>query len=143
MKRALLIAFGLFALPAWAHEVHLDSSRQEASVLRLVYADGKPFAFEAYELYQPGKDVPEQVGRTNAQGLVIFLPGSQSDWRLKAYSADGHGVDQTVKVLVGTADNPLPATSGQMPRMLLLAAGLGIVFGLFGLVQLFTRKKSS
>ena len=143
MKQLLLLTLALFAGTAMAHEVHLAESQQTAAVLQLTYADGKPFAFEAYELYPLGKDIPAQVGRTNADGQVVFLPGTQADWRLKAYSADGHGVDQSLKVTVTGGTAALATAHAELPRGLLLAAGLGIVFGLFGLLQLFFRKKTS
>ncbi len=125
---------------AQAHEVKLEQSQQGAAVLQLSYANGEAFAFEAYELYRPGVDTPEQVGRTNARGQVVFLPGAQTQWRIKAFSADGHGVDQLLSVAAGgPQDSAQPG--GGAPRTLLLAAGAGIVFGLFGLFQLFIRRK--
>lgn len=142
MKRTLWFCFALLSGVAWSHEVKLEISQQDASVVRLTYADGHPFAFEAYEIYAPGKEMPEQVGRTNLQGQLIFLSGTQTEWRLKAYSADGHGVDQVIKVTASALEKS-PSSSTQLPRELLLASGLGIVFGLFGIVQLFIRKKSS
>jgi nickel transport protein len=140
LRRGLGVAFALIASAVWSHEVQLETSHQSAVVVRLTYADGQPFAFESYELYRPGKDVPEQVGRTTAQGHVVFLPASQTQWRLKAFSADGHGVDQVLTTPSGTVEG-VAAVSASTPRALLLASGLGIVFGLFGLVQLFARKK--
>lgn len=143
MKRA---AFALAVLcgPALAHEVHVETARQPAAVLRLTYADGEPFAFEAYELYLPGKETPEQVGRTNAQGQIIFLPGQQSAWRVKAFSADGHGIDQRMEFTPTPAEGTAaPVASAQPPRAWQFAAGLGILFGLFGLVQLFLRRRQS
>ena len=142
MKR-WAICLALLAGAAWGHEVHLDVARQEAAVVRLSYADGQPFAFEAYELYLPGKDVPEQVGRTNRLGQVIFLPGTHADWRLKAYSGDGHGLDQSLKVKTGAAAAvAVRPDAGEPPRALLLAAGLGVLFGIFGVFQLFMRRKT-
>lgn len=145
----LLLGLGLalvLVLPkaARAHEVRLESTQQAAAVLRLVYGDGQPFAFEAYELYRPGRDAPEQVGRTNAQGQVVFLPGAQAEWRLKAYSSDGHGVDQVLTVAAGAAGTAgtAPATNN-VPRVLLWLAGLGVVFGIFGVMQLFLRSKKA
>jgi len=140
--KQLLLCLALLSGSVWGHEIDLEISQQAAAVVRLTYADGQPFAFEAYELYLPDKEVPEQVGRTNGQGQIIFLPGTRSDWRLKAVSADGHGVDQVLKVPVAASDgNHQPSATAGPPRMLLLAAGLGILFGLFGVVQLFLRKK--
>ena len=139
--RAAVLLLVFFCAPAWAHEVKVEISKQDAAVVRLTYADGQPFTYEAYELYQPGKDIPEQVGRTNAQGQIVFLPGAQTEWRVKAYSADGHGIDQKLHVVAG--GSVVAASGGELPRPLLLLAGLGIVFGIFGLVQLFFRRKPS
>lgn len=141
MKCVAGLGFALLGSVAWAHEVKLETTRQEASVVRLSYADGQPFAFEAYELYVPGKTTPAQVGRTTLHGQVVFLPGTRTEWRLKAYSADGHGVDEVIRVTVGATAGVTPAAA-ELPRTLLLASGLGIVFGLFGIFQLFLRKRS-
>lgn len=146
MKRVAGLGFALlgsvaWAHVAWAHEVRLETTRQEASVVRLSYADGQPFAFEAYELYVPGQATPAQVGRTTPHGQVVFLPGTRTAWRLKAYSADGHGVDTLIEVATGAAADVAPPPA-EPPRTLLLASGLGIVFGLFGILQLFLRRKA-
>lgn len=141
MKRWILFATASFCLPAWAHEVKLTQLPQTAQLITLQYADGQPFAFEAYELYPAGTTQPYQVGRTNAHGQIVFIPDSQADWRLKAYAADGHGVDQTLTVATGPTDQT--SSTSSTPRPLLLAAGLGIIFGLFGLYQLFLRKSST
>jgi nickel transport protein len=138
----LLLCLALLSCSAWGHEIKLELSQQAAAVVQLAYADGQPFAFEAYELYHPNKEVPEQVGRTNGEGQIVFLPGTRTDWRLKAVSADGHGVDQILKVSIAATDgNHQPCQTTGLPRTLLLVVGLGILFGLFGVVQLFLRKK--
>lgn len=138
--RGALLLLTLCCAPACAHEVKVEISKQDAAVVRLTYADGSPFTFEAYEIYQPGKDIPAQVGRTNAQGQIVFLPGAQTEWRVKAYTADGHGIDQQLKVEAGGGSSS--SGSGELPRPLVLLAGLGIVFGLFGVIQLFFRRKT-
>lgn len=141
--RRMIWLLTLCCAPAFAHEVKVEISAQQAAVVRLTYADGSPFTFEGYEIYSPGKDIPAQVGRTNAEGQIVFLPGAQTEWHIKAYSADGHGIDQQVKVAAGGAA-AASSTSGALPRPLMLLAGLGIVFGFFGLLQLFiTRRKKS
>jgi nickel transport protein len=128
--------------------LHLHTTQQPAAVVRLTYAGGAPFVFEAYELYRPGVAAPEQVGHTNARGELVFVPGAQAQWRLKAWSADGHGVDQVLTVPVAAEAGPgvqavtvpaPPAPGG--PRLLLLACGLALVFGVFGVVQLLVRRK--
>jgi nickel transport protein len=141
--RGVLLLLALCSAPAWAHEVKVNIASQQAAVVSLSYADGSPFTFEAYEIYSPGKDIPVQVGRTSAAGQIVFLPGAQTEWRIKAYSSDGHGIDQLVQVAAG---GTAAASSGSaaLPRWLMLLAGLGIVFGIFGLLQLFiTRRNKS
>lgn len=142
LRGAALALLVSAAATAQAHEVRLDVSEQAAAVLQLRYANGEAFAYEAYELYRPGKDVPEQVGRTSAQGQVVFLPGAQTQWRLKTFSADGHGVDRVITVAAGPSAPAAAPPPGEPPRAWLLAAGLGVVFGLFGVLQLFVRRNS-
>lgn len=139
-----VFALALLAAPALtlAHEVKLEESAQTAAVLQLRYADGQPFAFEAYELYRPGRETPEQVGRTNASGQIIFLPGGQVEWRVKAFSADGHGIDQRLSLKTTEAGSSSSVADTPVARWSLLLAGLGIILGLFGFIQLFLRKKS-
>jgi nickel transport protein len=142
--RSTALVFAFLCGPALAHEVHVETAQQAAAVLRLTYADGEPFAFEAYELYLPGKEVPEQVGRTNAQGQIVFLPGARSAWRVRAFSADGHGIDQRMEFTTTAGDSAAaPVTTAEPPRAWKLAAGLGILFGFFGSIQLFSRRTRS
>jgi hypothetical protein len=43
--------------------------------------------------------------------------------------------------MAATDGNHQPCQTTGLPRTLLLVVGLGILFGLFGVVQLFLRKK--
>lgn len=141
--RAVVLALALLAAPAAAHEVGLTQGGAPATVLTLRYADGQPFAYEAFELYRPDGEVPVQVGRTDAQGRVVFVADGRPVWRLKAYSADGHGVDREIRVdSTSVAESAQGgAVSAGVPRGWLLAGGFAIIFGLFGLLQLFMGRK--
>ena len=139
--RALLLSSLLLALPAAAHEVVVETLSGPANVVRLHYADGQPFAFEAYELYPAGSEVPGQVGRTDARGRVVFIADDQPQWRLKAWSADGHGVER--EIVVQTVGGTALEVAATPARSSLWLAGLGGIFGLFGLWQLFLRKKKA
>ena len=134
-----LLALLLLAAPCAAHEVQHNITTAGSVTVWLAYADGKPFAYEAYELYPAGKDIPAQVGRTDAQGRVVFIPGDNRSWRLKAFSADGHGADlrfESPAVAVPSA----PA--GDVPnRPSLILFGLSLLLAGFGLVQLRLKKK--
>lgn len=131
---ALLCALGA---PVAAHEVQHEISAIQAMTVRLVYADGEPFSYENYELYADGSQRPAQTGRTDAKGRVVFLPDQTTSWRLRAFSADGHGVDLKFDAKAGDAQIAVTET-GRHTRLLL---GLSIILALFGALQLFLRKK--
>ncbi|HJV93132.1 MAG TPA: hypothetical protein VJ572_06605 [Azonexus sp.] len=137
-----LLGLLLCAGAAAAHEVKIEQTTSAAAVVRLSYADGQAFAFEAYELYPAGEETPAQVGRTDAEGRIVFLPGPRTEWRLKAFSADGHGLNQRLTVTAAAASSTMPARDAPS-RWSLLLAGLGIIFGIFGLLQFIQRKKAS
>jgi nickel transport protein len=135
------LAFVLFwAAAATAHEVHHRVEASQAVVIALAYANGAPFAYEKYALYPAGQETPVQVGNTDAAGRVAFVPGTTRKWRLQATSADGHGLHLEFETppVSGAAVAPTPDAP---ERWQLAAFGLGLLFGIFGLVQLFMRRK--
>lgn len=144
MSRLIFLWLGLLiGLPvqqACAHEVHHAVETAEVVAVRLTYADGSPFAFEAYEVYPEGRDIPAHVGRTDGAGRALFVPaGEIGRWRIKAFTADGHGVDlEFTAPAVGNSAAPADAS---LPRWLRAGFGLALIFGLFGLAQLFLRRK--
>lgn len=146
MMRTTTLMLGLLlasTAPAAAHEVHHAVETAGAVAVRLSYADGKPFVFEAYEATPEGRDAPAQVGRTDDQGRALFVPGDAKRWRIKAFSADGHGVDLRIEVpaIAGTGSQAAtPATDGPN-RASLLLFGLSIVLSAFGIYQLRLRKR--
>ena len=145
MRRQLLVLGFLVTacVAATAHEVHHSIEATTAVALRLSYADGKPFAFEAFEAYADGKEIPAQVGRTDDQGRAVFVPGAVKHWRVKAFSADGHGIDLRFEVPAAAVSQSAPAgASGGGPnRASLLLFGLSLLLSGFGLYQLRLRKK--
>ena len=137
--KSLLAVLLFLAASAQAHEVHHRIEATDAVVITLTYANGQPFAYEKYALTPAGQETPQQVGNTDALGRIAFVPGAMLAWRLQATSADGHGVNQEFTVpATGTRAAPEVAT---MPRWLLAGFGLALIFGLFGLFQLFMGKK--
>ncbi|GAO34996.1 hypothetical protein SCT_0376 [Sulfuricella sp. T08] len=140
MKNWLLILL-LLAAPCAAHEVHHTIETTSAVTVHLVYADGKPYAYEAYELYPAGKDIPAQVGRTDAQGRVVFIPGDNRAWRLKAFSTDGHGTDLSFES-PAVASSSSPVSQGPN-RLSLILFGLSLLLAGFGLVQLLIRQRKT
>lgn len=137
----LIVMLACLALPpAFAHEVHHAVGAQGAVSVRLTFADGQPFAFEAFEVYAAGSDKPHAVGRTDADGRAVFLPPSSGEVRLRAFAADGHGVDLKFDPPRG-GEAAAPVAAGDRGAKLVFGAGL--LLALFGLIQLFVRRKKT
>jgi nickel transport protein len=81
------------------------------------------------------------VGRTDSQGRVVFIPDRAGTWRLKVFSEDGHGADLsfTTGGEVGVRD----ANEPFLERHLRIIVGVSVIFGVFGLVDLFARRRRS
>lgn len=139
MKSLLALLLLAASLAVQAHEVHHRIEVTGAVVVTLNYANGEPFAYEKYALYPAGQETPQQVGNTDAHGRVAFVPGATAQWRLQATSADGHGVN--LEFAAPTVAAGTGATDTALPRWLLAGFGLSLIFGLFGLFQLFMREK--
>jgi len=143
MKR---LAYAVLAL-AWAgtaaaHEVQHDIVPGKAVMVRLHYADGEPFAYEQYELFAKGRSQPVQTGRTDYKGRVLFASDDGSAWRLRSFSADGHGVDLSFDAQADArtdgAAAPVAAESGRAMRLL---TGLVVILVGFAALALLLRRR--
>jgi nickel transport protein len=144
MSYRLVVALMLCAwLPgqALAHEMQHRIDEGPAVAVKLFFADGSDFSFESYELYHTGEEIPFQVGRTDSRGRVVFIPDRAGTWRLKAFSEDGHGVD--FSFATGAKGDARNVNRPFLERRLLIVVGVSVIFGIFGVVSLFTRKRGS
>jgi len=142
MARHLVIALALCVLSpglASAHDLQHSIGEGAAVSVKLYFADGTEFSFESYELYRAGDEIPFQVGRTDVQGRVVFIPDRAGTWRLKVFSQDGHGTD--LSFTTGGADGVQDANRPFLERHLRLVVGISLIFGVFGLVDLFLRRR--
>lgn len=141
MIRRLLFVAGVFVLPALAsaHDLQYQVSGGQAVVVRLFYVDDTPFTFEGYEIYRDGETVPYQVGRTDSQGRIAFLPDRAATWRIKAISEDGHGLDFKLSTDAAAvlADSEKPFYE----RYARIVVGVALILGLFGALSLFVKRK--
>ncbi|MBM3392026.1 MAG: ABC transporter permease [Betaproteobacteria bacterium] len=141
MKRFVFLWLMLTALaPAFAHEVQHAIAAESAVSVRLTFADGQPFSFEAFEVYAAGSDKPHAVGRTDAQGRAVFVPPDTGELRLRAFAADGHGVD--IKFDPPRGGEAVAAVVPE-DRGAKLMFGAGLLLALFGILQLFVRRKKT
>jgi nickel transport protein len=122
-----------------AHDLRHSIQEGAAVTVKLFFADGNEFSFESYEVYRAGEDVPFQVGRTDALGRIVFVPDRAGTWHVKAFSEDGHGADLSLTTgaqgAIESADRPL------FERYSRLVVGVSIIFGIFGLFNLFARRR--
>ena len=139
MKAVLVLPAAVLAGVLHAHSLSHTAGQGSALIVELRYADGSPFSYEAAEVYRPAESVPFLVGRTDANGRLAFVPDRPGDWRIRAFSEDGHGGDFTVAAAAEGGSSPSSAGLGEVGG---LAVGLSILFGLFGLWSLFIRKRS-
>lgn len=138
MRVLLALPAALLAGTLHAHALSHTAQPGSAVIVELRYGDGSPFSYESAEVYRPGEAVPFLAGRTDANGRMAFVPDRAGDWRVRAFSEDGHGGDFTVAA-AGDAGTSTPAAG--LGTVGGLAVGLSILFGLFGLWSLFLRKK--
>ncbi len=134
----LLIPLAAGARSIGAHSVEHEVTRGPATVVRLTYADGTPFAFESYEVHCGDEPLPAQVGRTDHDGRIVFLADRPATWRIRAFSEDGHGVDLTIEA-GGAPAVDSPARPTGFPRATAVITGVGIILGIFGLLSMFYR----
>jgi nickel transport protein len=124
-----------------AHELTLTQDDALATRLTLTYGDGSPFAHEAYELYPADADQPLQTGTTDANGRILFVPDKAGEWRIKTFSEHGHGFDRRFTTTATKVEQTSPCVGTN--RLYAVISGLGVLFGLFGLYQLFFRSKDN
>ena len=172
MKPLVLIAALLLQAAAFAHEVIVQIESGPPRQVRLTYSDGEPFSHELYEFFAEDGKTALHSGRTDAEGVAVIpdpkavIPDSIRDprpaqqphqlqpqrLRLRAFSADGHGVDTLLNLPAGTAAVQAEPSVAQPPafvflqdRSRLLRALLGtalIAAGAAIYVALQRRKKA-
>ena len=139
MRLLLALAAALFAGTLQAHSLIHTAQPGSAVIVELRYADGSPFSYESTEVYRPAESVPFLVGRTDANGRLAFVPDRSGDWRVRAFSEDGHGGDFTI---AATPDGESSVPSTGLSTIAALAVGLSVIFGIFGIWSLFVRRRS-
>lgn len=132
---ACALAASACAGTAWSHALRHEVQVGEAIVVALRFTDGEPFAFERYELFRGQGKEPVQTGLTDGAGRLVLLPGTgaaATGWRLRAYAADGHGIETALAipqhdgVPSAATEPPTPA----LPDWERLLAGVCLILGL-------------
>jgi len=139
MKGLLFTLVLAVAGHAHAHGMQHSIDEGAAVSVKFSFADGSEVSFESYEIYRAGDETPFQVGRTDVQGRVVFIPDRAGTWRLKVFSKDGHGAD--FSFTTGGEGGVREANEPFLERHLYVIVGVSVIFGVFGLVNLFARRR--
>ncbi|OYY92520.1 MAG: hypothetical protein B7Y41_15665 [Hydrogenophilales bacterium 28-61-23] len=136
-----LAALLISASGSLAHDLQYSVDSGQAVVIRMFYLNNTPFTFEGYEIYREGEKLPYQVGRSDSQGRIAFLPDRAAEWRIKAISEDGHGLDFTIRTdaaaVLSGAEKPF------YERYARIGVGVAVILGLFGFLSLYIKRKRS
>lgn len=137
--RLLCLLCLLLPALAQAHELSYMVGSNPAVVVHLFHHDGSAFDRQRYEILRDGETAPYQTGDTDARGRIVFLPDRAGAWRVRTFSADGHGLSFSF-----TTDAAAQVTAYERPffeRHARVLAGAGLIFGAFGLLSLLARRK--
>jgi nickel transport protein len=148
MKALMIsVAFSGFVFPVLleAHGLKTESGSAKAAVLTVEYENGIPFSYEQYEIFSPGADqenqAPFQVGRTDANGRIIFTPDKSGTWTVKYTSDDGHG--GKTEIMIDDSDVMAKKNKSIFERLEKMLSAAGFIVGLTGIGSLiYTRKKN-
>ncbi len=121
-----------------AHGLEYRYGLEPALVVTLTDEDGHSFSFRDYEVFRAGEQTPYQVGRTDGQGRIAFLPDRAGAWRVRAISEDGHGIDFVLQA--DAADRPAGVEKPAFERYGRLAFGVALILGLFASLGLYLKR---
>lgn len=123
-------------------------SVEQANGLRVVarYDDGAPMDYAEVEISIPADGSVFQTGRTDRNGVFMFLPDQSGKWRIAVRDGLGHQLvlgHQVPSTPSTETEQPEPetlqSTAGSLRQGLM--AGVGAIFGLFGLLYAWKARK--
>jgi nickel transport protein len=138
------VAALLWSREGLAHTIQYHVEQQVGIAVRAYYSADDPVSYSEYELHGPGDEEPHQIGRTDRNGYLAFVPDRQGTWRLQVWGESTHGFHGvTTEIVVDEAlalesfSRPLVATHTK------LITGISVAFGLFGLWALWTSRRKT
>jgi len=133
----------------WAHGVDYEVKEGKAVVLKVGYDDGEPMSYAEVKIFSPeNKDIEHQNGRTDKNGCFAFLPDQPGEWKVIVNDGMGHGVVTEIKVSAeggsasgGKETMKIETAAKGWPRWQKLITGIGIIWGLAGLILYFRVRR--
>lgn len=137
MRIFMLVLFFTGVLSA--HNLKHTLSWDESVTITLQFVKEGDFSFQSYEVYAPKTKIPFQVGRSDVQGRVVFLPNSSGKWLVKIFSEDGHGKIIEVDIDKNNKGQKIVQNTSILGRLLW---GFLLLFSVFGVMYFTKRKKN-
>ena len=132
------------AVRAEAHSINY-LVQQKGMAVRAYYSENDPAAYSQYELYGPGDKEPHQIGRTDKNGYVAFVPDRPGIWKLQIWGESSHGYHGVTTEI--NVDKDLGLESFSKPLVATytkFVTGISLIIGIFGLYALWlSRKRNS
>ena len=110
-----------------------------ATSIRWLFDDGRPVKSCKVVVFAPGSDgTPYQEGLTDLNGSFAFTPNTNGRWKVTVDDGQGHRVDVFMDVdEQGRREAGEPHRTGTLSGAV---AGVGILFGCFGLYAMFAKR---
>lgn len=131
----------LFISPLFGHSIHYDVQQKGISV-KVFYEKEHPASYSEYELFGPGDKEPHQIGRTDKNGFLSFIPDRMGSWKIKVWGESTHGfhgvtidINVNQSLQLDSFSKPLVSTYTK------LVVGISIIFGLFGIFAFWKSRK--
>jgi len=145
-RLTLILSAGVAAI-LWGHEglahsIQYHVEQRMGVAVRAYYSADDPASYSEYELYGPGDSEPHQIGRTDRNGYIGFVPDRQGTWKLQVWGESTHGFHGVTTEIV--VDDTLALNSFSKPLLAThtkLITGVSVAFGLFGLYAMWTSRR--
>ena len=131
----------LSAAAASGHTVNYEV-QQKGVAIKIFYTAQDSASYAEYEVFGPGDKLPHQIGRTDRNGFVAFVPDRQGVWRAKITGESAHGYHGvTVEVNVDKDMNLESFNKPLVAQYTKFITGISLIIGLFGIYALIVSRK--
>lgn len=131
---------------AFAHGTDAAVVQRHSVCALMSYDDGEPMSYAKVTIKAPQEEFIFQSGATDRNGIICFAPHRDGAWEVTA--GDGMGHQQRlavpVKILSNAGASPTAAQTAPTgkDRTGRVMAGIGIIFGLAGIVAMWRSTRS-
>lgn len=136
----------LAVAPAWGHGAEGGVENARGIRVSAEYDDGEPMSYAAVRIVGPEGGTPFQKGRTDRNGMFMFLPDKAGKWQIRVKDGMGHQLN-LVKEITDDGGGCQTAEPGKViSRKTSLSqgviTGISVIFGLSGLAYGWRVRRS-